>query len=91
MNLPKNLIACNIEYYTLAKEILVMQDGKDAEHIKCENIDKLSKMLYNISKEKQINEILISGEKDKGNKIAQEIMSYEVHEYNTNNIKITVI
>lgn len=90
MQIPKNYIACNIEYFTLAKDVIVMKDN-NIEHFKCKNIDFLPKMMYNISIEKDIKDIIISGQKDIANKIANQIMSMEVHEYNTNNIKVTII
>lgn len=90
MQVPKDYIACNIEYFTLAKDVVVMKDN-NIEHFKCKNIDFLPKLMYNISIEKDIKDIIISGQKDIANKIANQIMSMEVHEYNTNNIKVTII
>lgn len=90
MQVPKDYIACNIEYFTLAKDVVVMKDN-NIEHFKCKNIDSLPKLMYNISIEKDIKDIIISGQKDIANKIANQIMSMEVHEYNTNNIKVTII
>lgn len=90
MQVPKDYIACNIEYFTLAKDVIVMKDN-NIEHFKCKNIDSLPKLMYNISIEKDIKDIIISGQKDIANKIANQIMSMEVHEYNTNNIKVTII
>ena len=90
MQVPKDYIACNIEYFTLAKDVVVMKDNS-IEHFKCKNIDFLPKLMYNISIEKDIKDIIISGQKDIANKIANQIMSMEVHEYNTNNIKVTII
>lgn len=90
MQVPKDYIACNIEYFTLAKDVVVMKDN-NIEHFKCKNIDFLPKMMYNISIEKDIKDIIISGQKDIANKIANQIMSMEVHQYNTNNIKVTII
>ena len=90
MQVPKDYIACNIEYFTLVKDVIVMKDN-NIEHFKCKNIDFLPKMMYNISIEKDIKDIIISGQKDIANKIANQIMSMEVHEYNTNNIKVTII
>ena len=90
MQVPKDYIACNIEYFTLVKDVIVMKDN-NIEHFKCENIDSLPKLMYNISIEKDIKDIIISGQKDIANKIANQIMSIEVHEYNTNNIKVTII
>ena len=90
MQVPKDYIACNIEYFTLAKDVVVMKDN-NIEHFKCKNIDFLPKLMYNISIEKDIKDIIISGQKDIANKIANQIMSMEVHEYNTNNIKVTLI
>ena len=90
MQVPKDYIACNIEYFTLAKDVVVMKDN-NIEHFKCKNIDFLPKLMYNISIEKDIKDIIISGQKDIANKIANQIMSMEVYEYNTNNIKVTII
>ena len=90
MQVPKDYIACNIEYFTLVKDVIVMKDN-NIEHFKCRNIDSLPKLMYNISIEKDIKDIIISGQKDIANKIANQIMSMEVHEYNTNNIKVTII
>ena len=90
MQVPKDYIACNIEYFTLAKDVVVMKDN-NIEYFKCKNIDFLPKLMYNISIEKDIKDIIISGQKDIANKIANQIMSMEVHEYNTNNIKVTII
>ena len=90
MQIPKDYIACNIEYFTLAKDVVVMKDN-NIEHFKCKNIDFLPKLMYNISIEKDIKDIIISGQKDIADKIANQIMSMEVHEYNTNNIKVTII
>ena len=90
MQVPKDYIACNIEYFTLAKDVVVMKDN-NIEHFKCKNIDFLPKLMYNISIEKDIKDIIISGQKDIADKIANQIMSMEVHEYNTNNIKVTII
>ena len=90
MQIPKDYIACNIEYFTLVKDVIVMKDN-NIEHFKCKNIDSLPKLMYNISIEKDIKDIIISGQKDIANKIANQIMSMEVHEYNTNNIKVTII
>ena len=90
MQIPKNYIACNIEYFTLAKDVVVMKDN-NIEHFKCKNIDSLPKLMYNISIEKDIKDIIISGQKDIADKIANQIMSMEVHQYNTNNIKVTII
>ena len=90
MQVPKDYIACNIEYFTLAKDVVVMKDN-NIEHFKCKNIDFLPKLMYNISIEKDIKDIIISGQKDIANEIANQIMSMEVHEYNTNNIKVTII
>ena len=90
MQVPKDYIACNIEYFTLVKDVVVMKDN-NIEHFKCKNIDYLPKLMYNISIEKDIKDIIISGQKDIANKIANQIMSMEVHEYNTNNIKVTII
>lgn len=90
MQVPKNYIACNIEYFTLVKDVIVMKDN-NIEHFKCKNIDSLPKLMYNISIEKDIKDIIISGQKDIANKIANQIMSMEVHQYNTNNIKVTII
>ena len=90
MQVPKDYIACNIEYFTLAKDVVVMKDN-NIEHFKCKNIDSLPKLMYNISIEKDIKDIIISGQKDIANEIANQIMSMEVHEYNTNNIKVTII
>ena len=90
MQVPKDYIACNIEYFTLVKDVVVMKDN-NIEHFKCKNIDSLPKLMYNISIEKDIKDIIISGQKDIANKIANQIMSMEVHEYNTNNIKVTII
>ena len=90
MQVPKDYIACNIEYFTLAKDVVVMKDN-NIEHFKCKNIDFLPRLMYNISIEKDIKDIIISGQKDIANKIANQIMSMEVHEYNTNNIKVTII
>ena len=90
MQVPKDYIACNIEYFTLVKDVIVMKDN-NIEHFKCKNIDYLPKLMYNISIEKDIKDIIISGQKDIANKIANQIMSMEVHEYNTNNIKVTII
>lgn len=90
MQVPKDYIACNIEYFTLAKDVVVMKDN-NIEHFKCKNIDSLPKLMYNISIEKDIKDIIISGQKDIADKIANQIMSMEVHEYNTNNIKVTII
>lgn len=90
MQVPKDYIACNIEYFTLAKDVIVMKDN-NIEHFKCKNIDSLPKIMYNISIEKDIKDIIISGQKDIANKIANQIMSMEVHQYNTNNIKVTII
>lgn len=90
MQVPKDYIACNIEYFTLVKDVIVMKDN-NIEHFKCKNIDFLPKLMYNISIEKDIKDIIISGQKDIANKIANQIMSMEVHEYNTNNIKVTII
>ena len=47
--------------------------------------------MYNISIEKDIKDIIISGQRDIADKIASQIMSMEVHQYNTNNIKVTII
>lgn len=90
MQVPKDYIACNIEYFTLVKDVIVMKDN-NIEHFKCKNIDSLPKLMYNISIEKDIKDIIISGQKDIADKIANQIMSMEVHEYNTNNIKVTII
>lgn len=90
MQAPKDYIACNIEYFTLAKDVIVMKDN-NVEHFKCKNIDSLPKLMYNISIEKDIKDIIISGQKDIANEIANQIMSMEVHQYNTNNIKVTII
>ena len=90
MQVPKNYIACNIEYFTLVKDVIVMKDNS-IEHFKCKNIDSLPKLMYNISIEKDIKDIIISGQKDIANEIANQIMSMEVHQYNTNNIKVTII
>ena len=90
MQVPKDYIACNIEYFTLAKDVVVMKDN-NIEHFKCKNIDFLPKLMYNISIEKDIKDIIISGQKDMADKIANQIMSMEVHQYNTNNIKVTII
>lgn len=90
MQVPKNYIACNIEYFTLVKDVIVMKDN-NIEHFKCKNIDSLPKLMYNISIEKDIKDIIISGQKDIANEIANQIMSMEVHQYNTNNIKVTII
>lgn len=90
MQVPKDYIACNIEYFTLVKDVIVMKDN-NIEHFKCKNIDSLPKLMYNISIEKDIKDIIISGQKDIANEIANQIMSMEVHEYNTNNIKVTII
>lgn len=90
MQVPKDYIACNIEYFTLAKDVIVMKDN-NIEHFKCRNIDSLPKLMYNISIEKDIKDIIISGQKDIANEIANQIMSMEVHQYNTNNIKVTII
>ena len=90
MQIPKDYIACNIEYFTLAKDVVVMKDN-NIEHFKCKNIDFLPKLMYNISIEKDIKDIIISGQKDIADKIANQIMSMEVHQYNTNNIKVTII
>lgn len=90
MQVPKDYIACNIEYFTLAKDVVVMKDN-NIEHFKCKNIDFLPKLMYNISIEKDIKDIIISGQKDIADKIANQIMSMEVHQYNTNNIKVTII
>ena len=90
MQVPKDYIACNIEYFTLAKDVVVMKDN-NIEHFKCKNIDFLPKLMYNISIEKDIKDIIISGQKDVANEIANQIMSMEVHQYNTNNIKVTII
>ena len=90
MQVPKDYIACNIEYFTLVKDVVVMKDN-NIEHFKCKNIDFLPKLMYNISIEKDIKDIIISGQKDIANKIANQIMSMEVHQYNTNNIKVTII
>ena len=90
MQVPKDYIACNIEYFTLVKDVIIMKDN-NIEHFKCKNIDSLPKLMYNISIEKDIKDIIISGQKDIANKIANQIMSMEVHEYNTNNIKVTII
>lgn len=88
--MPKDYIACNIEYFTLVKDVIVMKDN-NIEHFKCKNIDSLPKLMYNISIEKDIKDIIISGQKDIADKIANQIMSMEVHQYNTNNIKVTII
>lgn len=90
MQVPKDYIACNIEYFTLVKDVVVMKDN-NIEHFKCKNIDFLPKLMYNISIEKDIKDIIISGQKDIADKIANQIMSMEVHQYNTNNIKVTII
>ena len=90
MQVPKDYIACNIEYFTLVKDVIVMMDN-NIEHFKCKNIDSLPKLMYNISIEKDIKDIIISGQKDIADKIANQIMSMEVHQYNTNNIKVTII
>ncbi len=90
MQVPKDYIACNIEYFTLAKDVVVMKDN-NIEHFKCKNIDSLPKLMYNISIEKDIKDIIISGQKDIANEITNQIMSMEVHQYNTNNIKVTII
>ena len=90
MQVPKDYIACNIEYFTLVKDVVVMKDN-NIEHFKCKNIDSLPKLMYNISIEKDIKDIIISGQKDIANEIANQIMSMEVHQYNTNNIKVTII
>ena len=90
MQVPKDYIACNIEYFTLVKDVIVMKDN-NIEDFKCKNIDSLPKLMYNISIEKDIKDIIISGQKDIADKIANQIMSMEVHQYNTNNIKVTII
>ena len=90
MQVPKDYIACNIEYFTLVKDVIVMKDN-NIEHFKCKNIDSLPKLMYNISIEKDIKDIIISGQKDIADKIANQIMSMEIHQYNTNNIKVTII
>lgn len=90
MQVPKDYIACNIEYFTLVKDVIVMKDN-NIEHFKCKNIDSLPKLMYNISIEKDIKDIIISGQKDIASEIANQIMSMEVHQYNTNNIKVTII
>ena len=90
MQVPKDYIACNIEYFTLVKDVIVMKDN-NIEHFKCKNIDSLPKLMYNISIEKDIKDIIISGQKDIADKIANQIMSMEVHQYNTNNIKVAII
>lgn len=90
MQVPKDYIACNIEYFTLVKDVIVMKDN-NIEHFKCKNIDFLPKLMYNISIEKDIKDIIISGQRDIADKIANQIMSMEVHQYNTNNIKVTII
>lgn len=90
MQVPKDYIACNIEYFTLVKDVIVMKDN-NIEHFKCKNIDFLPKLMYNISIEKDIKDIIISGQRDIAVKIANQIMSMEVHQYNTNNIKVTII
>ena len=90
MQVPKDYIACNIEYFTLVKDVIVMKDN-NIEHFKCKNIDSLPKLMYNISIEKDIKDIIISGQKDIADKIANQIMSMEVHQYNTNNTKVTII
>ena len=90
MQAPKDYIACNIEYFTLAKDVIVMKDN-NVEHFKCKNIDSLPKLMYNISIEKDIKDIIISGQKDIANEIANQIMSMEVHQYNANNIKVTIV
>ena len=90
MQVPKDYIACNIEYFTLVKDVIVMKNNS-IEHFKCKNIDSLPKLMYNISIEKDIKDIIISGQKDIADKIANQIMSMEVHQYNTNNIKVTII
>ena len=43
MQVPKNYIACNIEYFTLVKDVIVMKDN-NIEHFKCKNIDSLPKL-----------------------------------------------
>ena len=90
MQVPKDYIACNIEYFTLVKDVIVMKDN-NIEHFKCKNIYSLPKLMYNINIEKDIKDIIISGQKDIADKIANQIMSMEVHQYNTNNIKVTII
>ena len=70
MQVPKDYIACNIEYFTLVKDVIVMKDN-NIEHFKCKNIDSLPKLMYNISIEKDIKDIIISGQKDIANEIAK--------------------
>lgn len=86
----RNMVACNLNYFTLAKDIIVVKDGV-TEHIQCENIDKLPKIIYNICIEKNIEDIALSGAKEYTQRIGYEIQQLEIQEFSYSRLNINLI
>lgn len=90
--MPNRFLVCNIEHYTLEKNIKLFENGKEVESVNCENIDKITKILYNICKDKEVKDIYIrSGCSDFAKKIVEEIHELEISEFNKKEIKINII
>ena len=87
---PSDYIACDIGNFTLRQSVVVRKDNH-AEYLKCESIDKLPKMLYNISIENDINHIILSGHEEFSKKIGEEIREINIANFNKDNLEITYL
>ena len=87
---PKDYIACDIGNFTLGQNVVIKKDNH-IESVKCESIDKLPKMLYNISIEKDIKNLILSGEEDFSKKIGEEIRQINVANFNKNDLEIVYL
>lgn len=90
MDFKKDMVVCNLEYFTLGKDIIVVKNGS-SEHVKCENIDKLPKLIYNICKERKIDDIALSGAREYTQKISYEIQQLEIQEFQYSRLNIILI
>ena len=87
---PSDYIACDIGNFTLRQSVVVRKDNH-AEYLKCESIDKLPKMLYNISIEKDIKNLVLSGDEDFSKKIGEEIRQINIANFNKNDLEIVYL
>ena len=87
---PNDYIACDIGNFTLGQNVVIRKDNH-IESVKCESIDKLPKMLYNISIEKNIKNLVLSGEEDFSKKIGEEIRQINIANFNKNDLEIVYL
>ena len=86
-------IYCDIHLFDLHQRVYMMDtDAPDAAVcVAVSTVAKLPEILATLSATKNVNTIMLQGNKEYGKFISKEIKDYALNNYNKNNIEIEVI